>query len=116
GDQRVSVCLSDKLWGCAGAPGGGRGGGGGGDVWYGYADHLNRPVALTDATKAVMGQYTWPPYGHEFAYGGPSDTDLRFLGQVFQEESGLFYNRFRHYDPTDPGEELGKTIGGSSVR
>jgi RHS repeat-associated protein len=68
--------------------------------YYVHADHLDRPIAMTDATKAFVAKFTWRAYGELFAYTGTVGLDLRFPGQMFQAESGLYYNWFRQYDPT----------------
>ena len=69
-------------------------------TYYVHADHLNRPIAMTDASKAFVAQYTWLPFGELYSYTGTAGIDLRFPGQMFQHESGLLYNWFRQYDPT----------------
>lgn len=69
-------------------------------TYYVHADHLNRPIAMTDATKAFVAQFTYRAYGEVFAYTGTVGLDLRFPGQLFQAESGLYYNWFRQYDPS----------------
>jgi RHS repeat-associated protein len=68
--------------------------------YYVHADHLNRPIAMTDASKAFVAKATWLPFGGLHSYTGTEGIDLRFPGQLFQAESGLHYNWFRQYDPT----------------
>ncbi|MFO3797832.1 MAG: RHS repeat-associated core domain-containing protein, partial [Anaerolineales bacterium] len=75
-------------------------GSGGDNVYYVHSDHLNRPLAMTDENKDVVAEFTWLPFGQLFAYSGSVDLDLRFPGQIFQAESGLYYNWHRQYDPT----------------
>jgi RHS repeat-associated protein len=69
-------------------------------TWWVHADHLNRPVQMTDATKATVWQATWLPFGGPQAITGTATLDARFPGQWFQLESGLHQNWWRHYDPT----------------
>lgn len=69
-------------------------------VYYIHADHLNRPIAMTDASKVTVAKFTWLPFGGLHSYTGTKGLDLRFPGQMFQAESGLHYNWNRHYDPT----------------
>jgi RHS repeat-associated protein len=69
-------------------------------TWYVSTDHLNRPVRMTDATKAVVWQATWKPFGEPQSITGSATLDARFPGQWFQLESGLHQNWWRHYDPT----------------
>lgn len=65
-----------------------------------HADHLARPVAMTDADGAVVWQASYDPFGAVKAITGPASLDLRFPGQWFQLETGLHYNWHRHYDPS----------------
>jgi RHS repeat-associated protein len=46
----------------------------------------------------VRANFTRQPFGGTFAYTGTVGFDLRFLGQMLQAESGLFYNWNRQYD------------------
>jgi RHS repeat-associated protein len=48
----------------------------------------------------VRANFTRQPFGGTFAYTGTVGFDLRFLGQMLQAESGLFYNWNRQYDPS----------------
>ncbi len=76
-----------------------------GALLYVYADHLNAPRVLTDATNKVV----WRWDGDVFGVGGPAqDPDgdgvkvvysLRFPGQAYDGETGLHYNYHRHYEP-----------------
>ncbi|MEP0068937.1 RHS repeat-associated core domain-containing protein [Pyruvatibacter sp.] len=65
-------------------------------LWYIHADHLNRPIAVTD-TAGVPVSEAWLPFGDA---SGTSILNARFPGQWFQSENGLHYNWHRHYDPT----------------
>ena len=68
----------------------------------GWLHHVNDPSGtperLLDASGGVVSERTHTAWG--VTDGGPSDveTSLRFAGQQ-EDESGLFYNRFRYYDP-----------------
>ncbi|HYB83300.1 MAG TPA: RHS repeat-associated core domain-containing protein [Mycobacterium sp.] len=71
------------------------------NLWYVHADHLNRPIKMTDGTtKAVVWDAVYWPFGAVYAIGGAATNNLRFPGQYFLLESGLHYNWHRHYDPT----------------
>ncbi len=75
-------------------------------VNYIHTDHLNTPRRATN----TEGSLSWAWYSD--AYGiGQVDQDidgdgrksfiaLRFPGQYYDAESGLFYNYFRDYDPS----------------
>jgi RHS repeat-associated protein len=59
------------------------------------------PLRVEDAT----GQVTWQSegfdaYGHQATGTAPPPLRLRFAGHFYDEALGLFYNRFRDYDPT----------------
>jgi len=75
------------------------------NLYFVHADHLNTPRLITD----LEGTSVWDwehtePFGHSAPNpsptGGPVFTyNLRFPGQYFDQESGLYYNYFRDYDP-----------------
>lgn len=82
-----------------------------------HSDHLNTPRKLTDASGQAAWQWGYSAFGEDkptlaknrFANlettPNPGTTNvsevkfnLRYPGQYFDEESGLFYNYFRSYD------------------
>jgi RHS repeat-associated protein len=78
-----------------------------------HTDHLNTPRRLTSQQGQVALQWLISGFGEvrpttgERGYGqtvsGPSYVqavkfDLRYPGQVFDEETGLSYNLHRYYD------------------
>jgi RHS repeat-associated protein len=65
-----------------------------------HVDQLNRPVLMTNSTKASVWQAVWTPWGTPFSISGAETLDSRFPGQWFQLEAGLHYNWYRHYDPS----------------
>jgi RHS repeat-associated protein len=67
---------------------------------YVHADHLDRPVRMSDGAKALVWDAVYRPFGAVEAITGPAALDARFPGQWFQLETGLHYNWHRHYDPT----------------
>ncbi|MFO0992438.1 MAG: RHS repeat-associated core domain-containing protein [Hyphomicrobiales bacterium] len=67
-------------------------------LYFVHADHLARPVLVTDATKAPVWSAVWKPFGEAQSITGPLSLDARFPGQWFQIETGLAYNWHRHYD------------------
>ncbi|WP_374330253.1 RHS repeat-associated core domain-containing protein [Aestuariivirga sp.] len=64
-----------------------------------HADHLGRPIRLTDATRATVWQASYDPFGQPWQVTGTVEQNLRFPGQYFLIESGLSYNWHRFYDP-----------------
>jgi RHS repeat-associated protein len=69
-------------------------------IYYIHTDHLGTPRKITDSsTNTVV--WRWDP--DTFGSVAPSITtisyNLRFPGQYYQAETGLYYNYFRDYDP-----------------
>ncbi len=64
-----------------------------------HTDHLGTPRAVTDKNKSVL----WKMEGDQFGDVQPQVAEikmpLRHAGQYADDESGLFYNYFRYYDP-----------------
>ncbi|WP_282561162.1 RHS repeat-associated core domain-containing protein [Motilimonas sp. E26] len=77
----------------------------GSEIVYLHADHLNTPRKATNEQQQVVWQWSSDAYGngaaHEDVDGDQQLTqiDLRFPGQLFDAESGLYYNYYRYYDP-----------------
>ncbi len=69
-------------------------------LFFVHADHLNRPVAMSNAAKAWVWRAQYEPFGAVHQIVGPAANDSRFPGQWFQLEAGLAYNWHRHYDAT----------------
>ena len=64
-----------------------------------HADHLGRPIRMTDGTKTTVWQASWKPWGEAQSISGSHSLNQRFPGQYFQIETGLHFNWHRHYDP-----------------
>lgn len=69
-------------------------------LYYVHADHLNRPVKMTDGAKASVWDAVWLPFGGAHSITGTAANNARFPGQWYQLESDLHYNWHRSYDPT----------------
>jgi RHS repeat-associated protein len=55
-----------------------------------------------DLTSAVVARFGYRAYGERFTVNlsvPDADSALRMLGQLWDPETGLHYNRFRYYDP-----------------
>ena len=65
-----------------------------------HVDHLNRPVRMTNSTKASVWDVIYTPWGAFHSATGAQTPNARFPGQWFQLESGLHYNWHPHYDPS----------------
>jgi len=74
-------------------------------VYYVYADHLNTPRVITDATNKIVWRWDSGPFGTDAANEDPDGDgqkfsyNLRFPGQYYDKETGLHYNYFRDYEP-----------------
>ncbi len=69
-----------------------------GMVYTIHANHLGTPQRVTDATKAVVWNASYRPFG-EAAVSSALTFNLRFPGQYYDSETSLHYNGFRDYDP-----------------
>jgi RHS repeat-associated protein len=75
------------------------------------------PLRVEDAAgNEVWNAGHTDPYGASDPNAPPCPTRLRFAGHFYDEDLGLFYNRFRDYDPTlgrylqpDPAGHAGGT-------
>ena len=63
-----------------------------------HTDYLGTPKEVTDETGAVVWQGNYDEYGKVVAVKSQTEQNIRFQGQYEDEETGLFYNRFRYYD------------------
>ena len=75
-------------------------------VNYIFSDHLDTPRLIVRASdnKAVWNWLGTDPFGAIQPVADPSGLgnfvyDVRFPGQVYDQESGLYYNYYRDYDP-----------------
>jgi RHS repeat-associated protein len=63
-------------------------------------DHLGTPLTLHDEQGAVTWALTLDSYGGvRQGRGRVQDCPFRYQGQYEDAETGLYYNRFRYYDP-----------------
>jgi RHS repeat-associated protein len=69
-------------------------------VWAFYInDPIGTPEELVDGAGAVLAELDRQVWGRtEVGEGARGSTPLRFQGQ-HEDETGLFYNGFRYYDP-----------------
>jgi RHS repeat-associated protein len=61
-------------------------------------DYLGTPKELTDSNGKVVWQGDYDEYGRAEVTVNNSEQNIRFQGQYEDDETGLFYNRFRYYD------------------
>jgi len=67
---------------------------------YVHADHLGSPQKMTDASKAIVWDAVYTPFGQVHSITGTATNNQRFPGQYADAETGYSYNYFRDYDPT----------------
>jgi RHS repeat-associated protein len=72
-------------------------------VYYVHTDHLNAPLAITQPTTHAL-MWFWAVGGTGLPNQNPQNQgtflyNLRYPGQYYLPETGLYYNYFRDYDP-----------------
>lgn len=74
-------------------------------IIYLHTDHLLTPRVATDSQQKIVWRWQSDTFGETLAESDPdkdgkrTQIQLRFPGQYADEESGLYYNVFRYYDP-----------------
>jgi RHS repeat-associated protein/uncharacterized repeat protein (TIGR02543 family) len=75
------------------------------DIYYIHADHLGTPrKIIRPGDNKVVWSWESEAFGNSLPDQNPSGLgnfvfNLRFPGQYYDQETGLFYNGFRDYDP-----------------
>jgi RHS repeat-associated protein len=70
------------------------------NLYFVHADHLERPIKMTEGSKTTVWDAVYRPFGEVHAITGSASNNLRFPGQYFLIEAGLHYNWHRHYHAT----------------
>ncbi len=84
-----------------------------GGTYYWYRnDHQGTPQKIVDTTGRVVWAATYDSFGNVQITTEEITNNLRFSGQYYDTETGLYYNLNRYYDPetgrylrTDPIDE-----------
>ncbi len=81
--------------------------------WFHYVnDAVGAPEHLVDGQGRVALELRREAWGRvEAAAGARAGTPIRYQGQYEDHETGLFYNRFRYYDP-----DLGQYLAADPIR
>lgn len=73
---------------------------GGDQVLYYQCDHLGTPLELRDEQGEMAWAVRYRAWGRVFQHVAKrGEQPIRLQGQYEDRETGLFYNRFRYYDP-----------------
>jgi RHS repeat-associated protein len=86
-------------------------------VFYIHADHRGTPLVVVDRNGTMRWRWDHTePFGVTPPSSNPNGLgdfafNLRDPGQYFDAESGLHYNRWRYYDPTDGRYQQSDPIG-----
>jgi len=72
-----------------------------GTIYYIHNDHLNTPQVITNQSQQVVWIGDYEPFGKVASNANNSiEIFSRFPGQYLDNETGLYYNYFRDYDPS----------------
>ena len=69
-----------------------------GTIRYYHADALGSVIALTDDLGNLRTQYNYSPFGETELIGDLSDNPFQYTGRE-NDNTGLYYYRFRYYSP-----------------
>ncbi|OQP58087.1 hypothetical protein A3860_07095 [Niastella vici] len=73
-----------------------------GESWSIISDHLGTPKEAYDANGKKVWECTLDIYGRARMIDGSKNfIPFRYQGQYEDEETGLYYNRFRYYNPEE---------------
>jgi len=73
---------------------------GGTYYWY-QNDHAGTPQKIIDTSGRVVWAAVYDSFGNIQIQTAEITNNLRFAGQYFDAETGLYYNLNRYYDPTN---------------
>jgi RHS repeat-associated protein len=66
-------------------------------VFYYHNDHLGTPQVMTDITGNIVWKADYEPFGKVNIVVGNIENNIRFPGQYYISETGLYYNWWRWY-------------------
>jgi RHS repeat-associated protein len=88
-----------------------------GELYQIHSNQLAAPEVITDTWGTVVWRWTPKPFGDSLADEDPDGDgqrftfNLRFPGQYFDAETGLYYNYYRDYDPNTGKYTTSDAIG-----
>ena len=65
-----------------------------------HTDHLGTPQVITDENQNVVWQADYEPFGRVNITTASVENNLRFPGQYYDQETGLYQNGWRTYAPS----------------
>jgi RHS repeat-associated protein len=68
-------------------------------AYYFHNDHLGTPQVLTNDSQTIAWKAAYAPFGQEVSSVQTVENPFRFPGQYYDQETGLYYNYHRYYDP-----------------
>ncbi|EMA2776841.1 RHS repeat protein, partial [Escherichia coli] len=70
-------------------------------IYLYHCDHRGLPLALVSTEGATEWYAEYDEWGNQLSEDNPHQLQqlIRLPGQQYDEESGLYYNRHRYYDP-----------------
>lgn len=71
-----------------------------GTISYYEDDGGDSVTSLTSSAGAVANSYAYDSFGKLTASSGTLTNPFQFAGRDLDPETGVFYNRYRYYDPT----------------
>ncbi|MEN6327368.1 MAG: RHS repeat-associated core domain-containing protein [Syntrophomonas sp.] len=78
--------------------------------YYLYNGHGD-VIYLTDISGNIVNSYTYDEWGNIVSKQEQISNPIRYVGEYYDEESGLYYLRARYYDPA-----IGRFISKDSVK
>ncbi|MCI5125464.1 MAG: hypothetical protein D3925_13565, partial [Candidatus Electrothrix sp. AR5] len=71
----------------------------GGEYYWYRNDHLGTPQKITAQNGTVVWEARYDAFGEAMVLVDAVENNLRFPGQYFDAETGLYYNWHRYYEP-----------------
>jgi RHS repeat-associated protein len=81
------------------------------NLYYYHTDPLGAPQAMTNSAGAVVWRGNYEPFGRATVTLQTIQNNLRYAGQYFDAETGLYYNGARYYDPKIGGYITAEPLG-----
>ena len=64
------------------------------------SDGLGSITSVTDSSETVQTTYNYDAFGNSSSTTGTLTNSLRYAGREFDQETNLYFNRARYYDPS----------------